>query len=243
MNDHPGALRVGTSGFSYNHWRGVFYPPEVPQRAWLEFYAERFDTVELNNPFYRLPSEATFRAWHDRAPRGFCYAVKMSRYLTHVRKLNDPAEPIERFLQHAAPLAETLGPILIQLPPGLHADPPRLDAALALCPRQHRWAVEFRHPSWLVEPVYEVLRRHGAALCIHDHIPDHPHVLTAGFTYLRFHGAGQPDGNYTDDALDRAAERIRTDRAAGVDVYAYFNNDWHGYAIGNAQGLRGRLGR
>jgi uncharacterized protein YecE (DUF72 family) len=231
-----GRLRVGTSGYDYPHWRGVFYPPDTPRRAWFAHYAGRFDTVELDSTFYGLPSEATVEAWKARAPRGFRYAAKFSRYGTHRKKLRDPAATIETFLERLAPLGSALGPILVQLPPRWRADPGRLDAFLAAAPRRRRWAVEVRDPSWLCDAVFDVLAAHGAALCLHDLLPRHPQVLTTSWTYLRFHGA-RDAGGYRPQALAAAARRVRGWLAGGHDVYAFFNNDAQGRAPANALDL------
>lgn len=230
-------LRIGTSGYDYPHWRGVFYPAQLPRRAWLRHYAGRFDTVEINNTFYHLPSPATFAGWRSAAPPDFLYALKFSRYATHLKRLREPEDPLRRFLQRAEPLGELLGPILVQLPPRFRADPDRLEAFLTAAPRERRWALEFRDPAWLSDAVYEVLRRHNAALCVHDLIPDHPREGTADWVYLRFHGRGY-GGNYSPQRLRAEARRIVADLAAGRDVYAYFNNDVGGYAVRNAATLR-----
>jgi uncharacterized protein YecE (DUF72 family) len=230
-------LRVGTSGWQYRHWRGVLYPEHLPVRRWLEHYAARFDTVEINNTFYHLPAAATFDAWRARAPRGFCYALKLSRYATHVRRLREPRAPVTRFLARAARLGRHLGPILVQLPPRWGVDPARLAGFLRVAPRARRWALEFRDPSWLCAPVYELLRAHGAALCVHDLIPGHPREVTADFVYLRFHGTAY-GGSYSPQALAAWARRIRAYLERGLDVYAYFNNDRDGWAVVNARALR-----
>jgi len=235
-------LRIGTSGYQYDHWRGILYPPEVPKRRWFELYAARFDTVEVNNTFYRLPERHTFEAWRDRAPPGFCYALKFSRFGTHIKRLNDPEEPLSRFTSRAAALDRSLGPILVQLPPNMGLDPERLERFLAAAPRQYRWAVEFRNSDWLRDETYTLLRRHRAALCLHDMIPHHPQVETTDWVYLRYHG-GHYDGNYAPDQLRREAERIRGWRDRGLDVYAYFNNDLHGHAVNNALDLRQRCSK
>jgi len=232
-------LRVGTSGYRYEHWRGSFYPRELPLRAWFEHYAEHFDTVEINNTFYRLPAAHTFESWHDQAPPGFRYALKFSRYGTHLKHLRDPAGPLEAFLDGAERLKSHLGPILVQLPPHWGADPGRLDAFLREAPRRHRFAVEVRDPSWLCREVYDVLRAHRAALVIHDGLEgrSHPVVRTADWIYLRFHGDGYA-GTYSPQALGGQARRIRRWLAEGHDVYAYFNNDLGGHAPRDAADLR-----
>jgi uncharacterized protein YecE (DUF72 family) len=235
-----GRVRIGTSGYQYDDWRGPFYPEELPKKRWLERYVRAFETVEINNTFYRLPSPEVFSSWRRQAPPGFVFAVKMSRFATHMKHLRDPAATIARLLEGAERLGDTLGPILVQLPPRWKADPDRLDAFLAAAPRAHRWAVEVRDASWLCEPVYEVLRRHGAALVMHDLLPAHPRVVTADFTYLRFHGAsgGKYAGTYDDAPLGNEARWIATQLAAGRDVYAYFNNDVGAHAVVDAQRLR-----
>lgn len=239
MSQRTGSVRIGTSGFQYDHWRTVFYPEDVPQSRWLEYYSSRFDTVELNVTFYRLPSLKTFASWRRRAPDNFCYAVKFSKYATHQKKLAEPGETLAAFLAGAEHLEEHLGPILVQLPPYWGVNTERLDAFLELTPKRHRWTVEFRDSSWLNEEVYDVLKRHRAALCIHDKLDRHPWQLTADWTYIRFHG---PDGGnrkkYSSQKLLACAHKMARFLADGVDVYAYFNNDLEGHAVEDALTLR-----
>ncbi len=222
------AVRVGTSGWSYRHWLGSLYPEGLPAQRWLEHYATLFDTVEVNATFYRLPDRATVAAWAERTPPGFVFAVKGSRYLTHVRRLRDPREGIERLLAVVEPVQEAgkLGPFLWQLPQGFVRDEERLAAFLdALPPGRH--CLEFRHPSWFCPDVYALLRERGVALVIGDH-PQRPfqaRELTADWTYLRFHHGDLPDSGYSDRALEAWAEWIDRCRQE-ADVYAYFNNDW-----------------
>lgn len=231
-----GAVRIGTSGWQYDHWKGVLYPDLSSPDDWFEIYADRFDTVEVNNTFYHLPDATIFDAWHDQAPPGFRYTLKFSRYGSHLKKLKDPAGSIGNFCERAERLKAYLGPVLVQLPPHWHVDVDRLDTFLAEAPRRIRWAVEFRDPSWLCEEVYDCLRRHGAALCIHDMIEDHPREITGGWVYLRYHGP-EPWGCYSHQALSAEARRIRRHLDHGRDVYAYFNNDAEGYAVRNAADL------
>jgi uncharacterized protein YecE (DUF72 family) len=233
-------LRVGTSGWVYRHWRGLFYPTALPQKRWLEHYVRHFDTVEINNSFYHLPLESTFEVWREQAPAEFLYAVKYSRYGTHMKKLRDPESHLERFLSRAEKLGSHLGPILVQLPPHWEVDPGRLDAFLEAAPKQHRWAVEFREKSWLCDEVYAVLEQHAAALCIHDLIGYHPWRTTSSWTYLRFHGIHY-SGSYTHERLQQSADTIRAWLDQGRDVYAYFNNDIGGHALHNAQELNALL--
>jgi len=232
--------RIGTSGWQYDHWSGIFYPPGLPKERWFEHFVRHFDTVEVNNTFYHLPRAETFEKWREQAPEGFCFVLKFSRYGSHLKRLKDPESTIGLFLERAGRLGPHLGPILVQLPPHWHADPQRLDAFLRAAPREHRWAVEFRDRSWLCDEVFNVLRRHGAALCIHDMFGDHPRVVTAEWLYFRFHGA-RPSGDYTPRQLAVYARRIEEHLDRGLDVYAYFNNDAHGYALRNAMRLRRRL--
>jgi uncharacterized protein YecE (DUF72 family) len=237
-----GAARIvlGTSGWQYRDWRGVLYPAGVPQRRWLEHYAARFDTVELNNPFYRLPSRETFAGWRERTPDGFVLAVKASRYLTHVRRLQEPAEPVARLLSHAAGLGDRLGPILLQLPPTLTAEPDRLAATLAAFPAGQRVVVEPRHDSWWTPRVRDLLHRYGAALCWADRLgPVTPTWRTADFGYLRLHeGGARRWPRYRPDALRRWLDRIG-ETFADTETYVYFNNDPGGAAVDDAVALAG----
>ncbi|MFB3907452.1 MAG: DUF72 domain-containing protein [Candidatus Eisenbacteria bacterium] len=237
MPRRKGIPSIGTSGYQYDHWRGIFYPPEIPKKDWFGYYATRFDTVEINNTFYNLPSAQTFDAWRERAPRPFCYALKFSRYGTHLKRLREPEETISLFLERAERLDGLLGPILVQLPPRFAPDAGRLDAFLAAAPKRHRWAVEFRDPAWLRDDVYAILRHHGSALCLHDMIPNHPRIRTADWFYLRFHG-DRYAGSYSPQKLSSAARWIARRLEEGCDVYAYFNNDVHGHAVHNAADLR-----
>jgi uncharacterized protein YecE (DUF72 family) len=250
-------LLVGTSGWQYRDWRGVLYPPGVPQRRWLEHYASRYVTVENNGTFYRLPARETFEDWRARTPEGFVMTVKASRYLTHVRRLRDPAEPVARLLSAAAGLGPRLGPVLLQLPPNLPADP----AALAACLAEFgnwpmhaaddtgiRVAVEPRHASWWTEEVRDVLTAHGAALCWADKLgrPVTPLWRTAGWGYLRFHqGAAQPWPRYGGQALRSWVDRLTSEWRDSDTVYVYFNNDPGGAAIADSivfAGLAGEAG-
>ncbi|HEX6472155.1 MAG TPA: DUF72 domain-containing protein [Streptosporangiaceae bacterium] len=230
-------MLVGTSGWQYADWRGVLYPPDVPQRLWLERYAECFDTVENNNAFYRLPARGTFVSWRDRTPARFVMAVKASRYLTHMKRLKDPEEPVARLLDRAAGLGAKLGPVLVQLPPNLPADPGLLAACLRCFPAGIRVAVEPRHESWWTSEVRDVLAGHGAALCWADRLgrPLTPLWRTADWAYVRFHeGAARPWPAYGDTALASWIGRIGDSWGERDSVYVYFNNDPGGAAVRNA---------
>ncbi|MGP8302847.1 DUF72 domain-containing protein [Streptomyces inhibens] len=231
---------VGTSGWQYKDWRDVLYPQERPQRLWLEEYARHFATVESNAAFYRLPEEKTFTNWRDRTPEGFVMAVKASRYLTHIKRLRDPEEPVARLMSHAAGLGPRLGPVLLQLPPTLHADAGLLDACLGCFPAGTRVAVEPRHDSWWIATIRTVLERRGAALCWADRgsRPVTPLWRTADWGYLRFHeGRAEPWPRYGRAALTTWARRIADTWPDHADVYTYFNNDLEGAAVLDATGF------
>lgn len=236
---------LGTSGWAYGHWRGGLYPAGVPSARWLETYAESFATVELNASFYRLPSGSAFEGWRRRTPAGFVMAVKASRYLTHVRRLRDPEEPVARLLERSAPLGSRCGPILLQLPPDMRADAPLLTHALDAFPAGAMVAVEPRHPSWFTDAVHEVLVARGVALCLADRRgPVTPLWRTAPWTYVRFHeGRAAPAPCYGRAALAAWAERLAAGWEAGEDVYVYFNNDISGCAPRDARLFAGHLRR
>jgi uncharacterized protein YecE (DUF72 family) len=237
-NGQP-AMWIGTSGYVYPHWRhGVFYPEGLSSRDELAWYAARFPTVELNNPFYRLPAPATVERWRDAVPAGFQFAVKASRTITHLRRLREVRPLLDQFLQRAELLGPKLGPILFQLPPTLRHDQPLLEEFVReLAPNLH-WVVEFRHPSWQVPTVYDLLGRSGIALCIPVGGRVQPDlVTTAPFVYFRMHAGAAPGGGFTDDQLLEWAGRIRALRRAGKETYVYFNNDWEGHAVRDAERL------
>jgi len=230
-------LLVGTSGWQYRDWRGRLYPPDLPQRSWLEHYAERFETVEVNNAFYRLPERSVFEAWRARTPDDFVVTVKASRFLTHIKRLREPEEPVTRLLERARGLGDRLGPVLLQLPPTLRADVDLLAACLRCFPSDVRVAVEPRHASWWTTGLREVLTAHGAALCWADRHsrPWTPLWRTADWGYLRLHeGRAQPWPHYGRRALSSWVERIALTWPDPQDVYVYFNNDPGGAAVENA---------
>ena len=229
-------LYVGTSGWQYRHWRGSFYPPKLPQHAWLQHFAERFQTAEVNNTFYNLPAASVFKHWAERTPDDFVFTLKVSRFLTHVRRLRDPEEPVRLFLERARELGPKRGPSLIQLPPQMKADPGRLEATLAAFPRDDRVAVEFRHDSWFVPEVRAVLENHGAALCLVDRKGMRtPRWRTADWGYARFHqGRANPASCYGRTALATWVKVVAETWAHQADVFVYFNNDAHGCAVRDA---------
>jgi uncharacterized protein YecE (DUF72 family) len=232
-----GKIHIGTSGWHYKHWIGSFYPTDITPKQMFAFYAKYFDTVEINNTFYRLPAPETFDAWRDNAPHNFLYAVKASRFITHMKKLKDPETSIAKFFLAAEHLHDKLGPILFQLPPRWEFDAARLAEFLEALPRQHRYVLEFRDKSWLVPQAFALLRKHNVAFCIHDlSRMQTPLEITADFTYLRFHGPGTAkySGSYSDADLRRWARRIAEWRRDLAAIYVYFNNDVGGWAIKNA---------
>jgi uncharacterized protein YecE (DUF72 family) len=237
-------VRIGCSGWNYASWKEEFYEGK-PARLWLQHYAHCFDTVEVNNTFYRLPLKTSVARWVEQTPPNFVFAVKASRYLTHIKRLTDLGGGIERYYEHLEPLVRSpkLGPVLWQLPANFRRDDERLGAALtALPPGRH--CFEFRHASWFVEPVYDLLRRHGAALVIGDR-PEvkefQAHELTTDWTYVRFHyGSRGRRGNYSKAELEEWAGRFEEWRRE-VEIFAYFNNDWEVFAVRNALWLKRRL--
>lgn len=238
-------VHVGCSGWNYQHWRnGVFYPPRLPSRLWLDYYAERFDTVEINNTFYRLPTRKAVQGWVEQSPPGFLFTVKASRFLTHMKRLTDLDSGVERFYERIEPLTESpkLGPVLWQLPANFHRNDERLRDALDRLP-SGRHCFEFRHPSWFCDETYAALRAHGVALVIGDH-PERPFQtldLTADWTLVRFHhGRRGRRGNYSQGELEEWRDRIAKWRGR-VEVFAYFNNDWEGFAVRNARRLQRAL--
>lgn len=245
----PGRAFIGTSGWNYRHWaHGVFYPPECKPPDWLRFYADVFDAVEINNTFYHLPSPEVFASWHDSTPEDFTFAVKANRFITHVKKLAEPEVHVARFLTHAAELRKKLGVVLLQLPPFWKFNGERLAGLLEFTAGQSivpklRIAIEIRHPSWLCDECYQLLRHHHAALAFAD-LPDCPVAgpVTANFIYLRRHGPGTPySAGYPTKAIREDATRIQSWLAEGRDVHLYFNNDAEGHAVRDARKLRARL--
>lgn len=238
-------VRIGTSGWVYKHWRGRFYPEAVPAARWFDFYASRFDTVELNTSFYRQPERRTFERWRAASPADFRFAVKLNRFVTHYKRLAITAESVARSYDTMAGLGPKLAVVLAQLPPRMRFDPARLEAFLrAVSRRRRRHALEPRDASWLTDDALAALRKRDVALCVID-TPRWPSRLavTADFVYVRFHGpAGLYASNYPDRDLREWAERIRAWRDQGLDVFAYFNNDANAYAVFNAFRLRELVG-
>jgi uncharacterized protein YecE (DUF72 family) len=241
-----GRAHIGCSGFVYRDWRGIVYPDKLPQRRWFEHYSTLFDTVELNSTFYRLPPASTVEKWAAQAPPGFVYAVKLGAFGSHRMKLRDAKSWLPNHLDRVCRLGPALGPTLVQLPPKWRRDVERLDEFLSVAPKSLRWAVELREPSWLHDDVFELLRRHGAALCLHDLLADHPWELTTDWAYVRFHGPQALErkywGRYGGHRLSPVAKRLNAWLDDGHDVYAYFNNDYEGHAVEDGRWLAQRVG-
>ncbi len=234
---------IGTSGWHYEHWRGRFYPEKLTKAKWLEFCISHFTTVELNNSFYRLPSVASFATWHDSSPANFIFAVKVSRFITHIKRLKNSEAAVEKFVSRAKILEEKLAPLLYQIPPNMHRNDEVLESFLATLPQGMKHVFEFRHPSWFEEKVFEILRKYNVGLCIFD-MPSLtcPLAATADFAYIRFHGStGLYSSCYSDDELADWAKRLASLAADLRAVYIYFNNDAEAFAIRNAITIRGYL--
>lgn len=233
-------IHIGCSGWSYKHWRGIFYPQGLPQKRWFGRYAEEFDTVEINASFYRLPLAATFDGWREKAPEGFRYALKVNRFITHLKKLVGVEDEVDRFIDLARRLGQTLGPLLYQLPPSLHKDLPRLDRFLSRLPHDMEHVVEFRHPSWYDDEVRALLDRHQVGFVAHDlRGLISPRWATGRTAYVRFHGSGgRYSGRYSDDSLLEWTDWCLQQARSARSVWCYFNNDIHGHAIEDARTLK-----
>ena len=241
----PAQIRIGTSGWSYDHWSGPFYPHGLPAGERLGYYARHLDSAEVNSSFYHLPSAASLKTWRETVPPGFCFAVKASRYITHMKKLKDPAQGLGTFLGRIALLEDRLGPVLFQLPPRWHFNGERLEQFLAALSREHRYAFELRDRSWLNDRTLELLGRFGAAFCIYELDGFlSPRETTADFVYVRLHGPdGAYRGSYDRQTLAGWVGAFSAWKAKGLDVYCYFDNDEAGYAVANALALRDLVGR
>jgi len=237
-------IRIGCSGWQYRHWRGSFYPKDLVQKRWLEYYALHFNTVEINNTFYRLPEPSAFELWRERVPDKFLYAVKASRFLTHMKRLKAPEEPLARLFERLRLLRRRLGPVLYQLPPRWSVNVERLRVFLSTLPARRRHVIEFRDASWYTDEVFGLLAQHQVACCLHDMPGSATERRVVGpFVYVRFHGPVRYAGRYDDRTLDDwtiwLASRVREGRS----VFAYFNNDVGGHAPRDAVRLREKLHR
>ena len=237
MSKHK--IYIGTSGWSYKHWRGTFYPQEIKVKNHFSYYLQHFNTVEINNSFYRLPSEETFLNWKKIVPDDFTYVIKANRFITHIKKLHDPAVTLAPFMGHVKLLGKKLGPVLFQLPPFMKSNTVLLEAFLEELPKKFRYVFEFRNPDWYKPEIYDLLKKHNCAFCIYElagHIS--PSQITADFVYLRLHGPGNKyQGSYSDETLQSWADECLK-WSETKDVFVYFDNDQNGYAAFNALKLR-----
>lgn len=236
---------VGTSGWHYDDWRGRFYPEKIAKNKWLEYYAQNFSTVELNNTFYRLPSEKAVNEWYRISPTSFIYSVKVSRFITHIKRLRDSKEGINLFISKVSPLKEKLGPLLYQFPPDMERNDGRLEDFLSILPKEYRHVLEFRHKSWFTHGTYKLLGKYNAGFCIYDMLGARsPVIVTTDYAYFRFHGKDSVySSRYTDKDMQAWAEKI-SELSKGLQaVYVYFNNDTDGHAIDNAFTIKSFLDR
>ena len=240
-----GEIRIGCSGWQYKHWRERFYPEGLPQTRWFAFYADHFDTVEINSSFYHLPKASTFEKWRDQAPPGFCYAVKANKFITQAKKLNECEEPLDRMMAATRHMGDRLGPMLYQLPPSLGINLQRLESFLRLVPADVTNVFEFRHKSWYVPETYALIDRYGASFCIHDMPGSASERVAVGpAVYIRFHGGeGKYWGRYSDERLLGWADWIVEQARGGRRCWCYFNNDIDAHAIRDAQTLRSMVGQ
>jgi len=236
----PGKLIIGTSGYSYNHWKSKFYPKGLPASEWLEYYSKKFSSVELNYTFYKLPEEKTFISWNKKTPESFIFSIKASRFITHIKRLKDSGPSIKLLIQRLKTIRKKLGPILFQLPPNFALNKERLEDFVSVLPKKYDFVFEFRDPSWFDEKVFEILKKRKLGFCIYN-MPgmDCPHAVTSDFVYIRFHGSGEIySSNYTDKQLKLWAAKIKGFLKNNLDVYVYFNNDANAFAINNALKLK-----
>ncbi|MHC4737450.1 MAG: DUF72 domain-containing protein [Planctomycetota bacterium] len=235
--------RIGTSGWYYNHWSGLFYPTKLPKTKWLQYYAKYFDSVEVNNTFYQLPKQQSVKKWYVQAPKNFIYTVKANRYITHIKRLKDATETLERFFKIVELLKEKLGPVLYQLPPSLQKDLDLLGSFIRLLPRNRIAVFEFRHNSWYAEDTFELLNKFEVGFCVHD-MPakQTPRIITGDIIYIRFHGStGRYSGNYTKSALKEWVHWLKEQNKKAHRIYIYFNNDFNAFAVENAKQLKEQL--
>lgn len=229
-------IHIGTSGWHYKHWKGRFYPTDLAEKDQFDYYSRHFSTVEINNSFYMLPAKETFASWREASPDNFLFAIKASRFITHMKKLNLDAQGVKKFFSHADKLKEKLGPVLFQLPPKWNVNEERLENFLSVLPHGHHYAFEFRNHSWYNDDVYAILKKHHCAFCIYEleyHVS--PLQVTADFVYVRLHGPGKKyQGSYSNSVLQTWADRCIKWRDENKEVFVYFDNDQEGYAVKNA---------
>lgn len=239
--ENPGSW-IGTSGYQYKHWQGVFYPDDLPKKEWLKYYSGNFNAVEINNTFYSLPKVECFKNWRNTVGEDFKFVLKFSRYGSHIKRLKDSQSTISQFMECAQYLGEKLAAVLVQIPPKWKPAPERLKEFLSNTPDNTSWAFEVRDSRWLNDEIFDILRNNNVALCIHDIIPDHPEVITADWVYLRFHGTDYTEP-YSYEQLCHSSEKIKKYLSQGLDVMTFFNNDAEGYAVENANTLKTLLAK
>jgi uncharacterized protein YecE (DUF72 family) len=238
-----GKIYIGTSGWHYKHWKGTFYPGEIKETEHFSYYQNHFNTVEINNSFYHLPAAKTFRQWKEATPPKFIFAVKASRFITHMKKLNVDKKAVSLFLSRANKLDKKLGPVLFQLPPNWKINRERLKLFLKILPGKYRYTFEFRNPSWYNEEILDLLKAFNCAFCIYE-LEGHmsPYLVSADFVYVRLHGPGKKyEGSYSVTTLKAWAKRCLKWQQEGKDIYVYFDNDQAGYAAFNAEKLKSLL--
>jgi len=233
-------VKFGTSGWMYDDWNEIFYPKDLADEEKLGFFAKKFNTVEINNTFYNLPEKKVFERWNSQVPENFIFSVKASRYITHLKKLSDPELIIKDFFENVSGLGKKIGPILFQLPPFWKVNSERLKKFVRILPKKFKYVFEFRDASWYKYEIFQLLKNKNIALCVHDHRDGpSPKILTADFSYFRFHGpGGSYQRKYSKKRLEKHAEIIEKWKNQGIDVYCYFNNDYKGNAIENAGQLK-----
>lgn len=234
---------IGTSGWMYDDWQGNFYPATIKKAAWLKHYQNYFSTVEVNNTFYQSPTKKKLSSWKKKVPKDFIFSIKANRYITHIKNLSNPQQPVDKLISTIKTLDNKLGPVLFQLPPHWHVNKKRLNSFLNVLPKAYQYVFEFRHSSWYTDEIYNLLNKHNCAFCVHDHqdAPS-PFKTTAEFAYLRFHGPkGNYQSKYNDQQVKDHAQKIKKLIAQNIAVYVYYNNDFHGYAVKNAKQLQNLL--
>jgi len=243
VNNSKVKALIGTSGWSYNHWKGPFYPEKFPNNKMLKHYVKYFETVEVNSTFYRIPSTNTVQTWREETPEHFIFAIKANQFITHRKYLKDGQETTKKFFDVIEKLKPKLGPVLFQLPPNWRVNFKRLEKFVEILPKQYLFAFEMRNPSWYVQDVIDLFKKFNIALCIHDFTGDLLlEKITANFIYIRFHGpVGHYYGKYSPDHLNLWAEKINKWLKQNIKIFTYFNNDAHGWAVENALELKNRI--
>jgi len=243
MNKAKFDIRIGTSGWYYNHWSGLFYPANLPKTRWFQYYAEHFDSVEVNNTFHQLPKQESVKKWYAQAPKNFIYTVKANRYITHIKRLKNASDALERFFETVDLLKQKLGPVLYQLPPSLQKDLDLLGGFIRLLPKNRIAVFEFRHKSWYSDDTFELLNKFNVGFCVHD-MPSKqsPRINTGNIIYIRFHGSTEKySGNYTKSTLKDWVHWLKEQNKKARRIYIYFNNDFNAFAVENAKQIKEQI--